>query len=139
MRGFQRGLRAPAPIISARARTRSTTSIGRRSFTGGFWSWLSSKNEGADALRNKALRAHINPDGTILPMLESPIQELRDLAQQYAANGKGCGSCSQTKIYSCPQSGFPTHCTKECYDDDVAYKEVKSICVCGHPDPRNIL
>jgi hypothetical protein len=142
MRSFQRGLRASAPKISAGARTRSSTSIARRSLSGGFWSWLSSKNEAADALRNKALKAHINPDGTILPMLESPIKELRDLAQQYAGNGKGCGSCSQTKIFSCPQSGFPTHCTKECYDDDPAYKEVKSMRThqpgCSHWRSRNI-
>jgi hypothetical protein len=122
MRGFGRTLCTPGTKTGVRIGVHGSTAIGRRPLTG-FWSWLTSKDTG-DALRNKALQAHINPDGTMLPMLESPIKELRDLAQQYAANGRGCGACKETKIFSCPQSGFPTHCTKQCYDEDASYKEV---------------
>eukprot|EP00283_Hemiselmis_rufescens_P011848 CAMPEP_0173458716 /NCGR_PEP_ID=MMETSP1357-20121228/60090_1 /TAXON_ID=77926 /ORGANISM="Hemiselmis rufescens, Strain PCC563" /LENGTH=377 /DNA_ID=CAMNT_0014426109 /DNA_START=12 /DNA_END=1145 /DNA_ORIENTATION=+ len=62
-------------------------------------------------------------DGALIPMLESPIPGVQQLAQQYAAHGQGCGKCRHPLIYSCPKSGFPSHCCEVCYKEDKAHQD----------------
>jgi hypothetical protein len=89
--------------------------VGRRR---GFFSWLKSGS-------TEEKKSHILPDGSFLPMIESPYPEVRSLGQSYAQGGVGCGKCKEAKLYSCPQSGIPSHCKKECYDEDKVHQEVR--------------
>lgn len=83
-----------------------------------FFSWLKSGS-------TEKKKSHVLPDGSFLPMIESPYPEVRSLGQSYAQGGVGCGKCKETKLYSCPQSGIPSHCKKECYDEDKVHLEVR--------------
>ena len=56
------------------------------------------------------------------PMVKSEHAHIRALAEQYKEGGRcpvvGCG---KPLNFSCPQSGFLTHCSKSCYEQDGAH------------------
>jgi len=59
------------------------------------------------------------------PMVESPIPALKQLGEQYARASKGCVRCTAERMsFNCPTSGFPSHCSKECWDSDEAHRRI---------------
>jgi splicing suppressor protein 51 len=59
------------------------------------------------------------------PMVESPIPVLKQLGEQYARASKGCVRCTAERMsFNCPTSGFPSHCSKECWDSDEAHRRI---------------
>lgn len=74
-------------------------------------------------LNEKMLEEVRNPS-PLPPMFYSPIPALRELGEQYARASKGCKKCTAERMdYACPTSGFPSHCTKECYDKDLTHQD----------------
>ena len=54
------------------------------------------KNEkGVEIDANRLIEEATRRDEPLSPMLEHPAPTIRNLAEQYAKNGKGCGSCSE--------------------------------------------
>ena len=97
------------------------------------------KDANAAELAEKALIAemleNVRHPPPLPPMAESPIPALRQLGEQYAQASKGCKKCKAQRMdYSCPTSGFPSHCTKECYDKDLTHQDNSKILRQVHED-----
>jgi len=115
------GIVRPAGACSAR---------GPRSFWG---SWgAAKKNEAEKGAKELLLEAATRDMGPTPPgpMIDSTNPAIKQLAEQYARSNNGCGACpakeggSGVMSFSCPQSGFPSHCKPECYEQDAAHHTV---------------
>jgi len=83
-------------------------------------------------------------DDGILPMMtESKQEHVRALGQQYREGGtcpvglpaKRCGKPIE---FSCPKSGFPTHCSPKCYDEDSLHQEYVEALTTIHQDLNDL-
>ncbi len=97
------------------------------------FSWLGgaakNKTTGDRALADQLLEAAARDMSPVppSPMLESANPALKQLAEQYAqANCGFCGTSPEggALSFSCPRSGFPSHCSEECYEQDTAHHAI---------------
>ena len=96
-------------------------------FLRSFFSWGASPKKAAEpSVADRLVEAAARDMSPAPPgaMLESPNPVLKQLAEQYAQ--AKCGFCKEspaggTLQYSCPQSGFPSHCSEQCYQQDKAH------------------
>ena len=128
-------------VVHARWGCRAATKVRREAAVAGiscgrgFWgSWGANKKATEDRTLQERLvelaarDLSPTPPG---PMLESQNPAIKQLAQQYARSSKGCGKCPEKRegssgimSFSCPKSGFPSHCKEECYTQDSAHHAV---------------
>jgi len=137
--GMLGGLRMAGPLGPGGLRMAAGIRVGRQAASSasqprrGFLSFLgfgsqAKKDASAAEVAEKALIAkmleNVRHPPPLPPMVESPIPALRELGEQYARASKGCKKCTAERMdYSCPTSGFPSHCTKECYDKDLTHQD----------------
>merc|ERR1719247_2370038 len=75
-------------------------------------------------------------------MIDSKHEHLKLLAQEYAT--ADCPTCVRQGLartplrqkldYNCPVSGFPTHCSQDCYDADAEHQQNKEALRTIHSD-----
>jgi hypothetical protein len=100
----------------------------------GFWgSWGATSKQGDKTLEERLIDEAArdmseNPPG---PMIASTNPAIKQLGEQYARANNGCGKCPEKKeggtgvmVFSCPQTGFPSHCNEQCYKQDAAHHVV---------------
>lgn len=82
----------------------------------------------------------LEKDSGPLPMMtESNQKHVRALGQQYTEGGKCPGiTCGKPVEYSCPKSGFPTHCSQKCYDEDEAHTDYVEALTTIHKDLNDL-